>query len=844
VDGVWKYLEQTCLNKSLALGMKNTRLRRAQTSKTTPGANGHHHQDMEDDNDTNVDTAPQSNSVGTKRRHEEGTGLSPPPKHARYSKTPTNVLANFIEHIWIPKRNLNKEDPISVHTDEEFERLDKFVLVRASSGRFSLGIPVQFSVDSLVQIAFSAKTTQEIADPLTRVPLNAIEILRLHWSAYAANIRINDVRYRDMPLTVFGHYLTLALSADSVLNNASQSMERATVYMHHKVLSNVRFSSGKGSALHHAVHTANLDMVKWILRLAPELCEIQDNHGRIPLWYAVGSHSNSAIADLLLRCRAINTKSNNGMTPLHQAAAYGNTKTVHILIKALSKGSVLTRGGCCGHLHTADNSGKTPLHYAASKGRSSLCSLFLYEGSDPLIRCRHNKTPLWYAMKHGRFGTAKLLLSQPIAPPSTLNMNTPEKQKWKNLQDDLVTFAAGNILDVKKAVEMLCVLKSKGVMPHTGNCVVSCMDRENGADSVLHTLLNEMEANPFASIKGESTCAWYHFRNERCLRVIMDHCKKMEHFSKTSPPLHVSPFQYVVTTGNLGRFDILFQNLGRLNISCCGHDANGNNLLHTIAKHGDEDFFDSLEYNMEGNDLLDQLPSMAQESNRSGNTPFMASCESDNLTVCKKLFKLSKPDATHTNQDGNNCLHLCGGAKTSNLCSFLYRKLPRGAFCSLTHVRNSDGLTPSELSLNKGSTRVADRLRRYNESHQPLEYTPFYTTNDEAIVTRWENNPACAGADPGNTTRYTAKKITLASVEFLDCGDTLIMKMEETLHKGLVWVWKKGESLEFSFGHTTEVGENPIDVRVLGPENGDFIATASLCCAADVGSSESASTDD
>ncbi len=159
-------------------------------------------------------------------------------------------------------------------------------------------------------------------------------------------------------------------------------------------------------------------------------------------------------------------------------------------------------------------------------------------------------------------------------------------------------------------------------------------------------------------------------------------------------------------------------------------------------------------------------------------------------------------------------------------------------------MRNSDGFTPSELSLNKGNTRVADRLRRYDESHQPLGHTPFYTTHDEAIVTRWENNPACAGADPGNTARYAAKKITLASVEFLDCGDTLIMKMEETLHKGFAWVWKKGASVEFSFDRATEVGESPIDVKVLGPENGDFIAVASLCCCADVGSSESASAGD
>ena len=111
----------------------------------------------------------------------------------------------------------------------------------------------------------------------------------------------------------------------------------------------------------------------------------RDNNGRSPLHAVSGyrseySHSN---VKLFLESGAdVNARDNNDKTPLHNACKYGTSRSVKVLLESGAD------------VNPKDNDGNIPLHIACKYGNISLIKLLLEFGADVNSRDNNDKTPL------------------------------------------------------------------------------------------------------------------------------------------------------------------------------------------------------------------------------------------------------------------------------------------------------------------------------------------------------------------------------------------------------------------------------------------------------------------
>ncbi len=96
--------------------------------------------------------------------------------------------------------------------------------------------------------------------------------------------------------------------------------------------------------------------------------------------------------------RLWNTATSAVPSPLHEAAAYGDTKTV---VRLLSEGADPTKAG---------PNGDTPLHYATRRGYTNVASMLLKHGADPNAVNLERNTPLHLAVWFNHASAAALLL--------------------------------------------------------------------------------------------------------------------------------------------------------------------------------------------------------------------------------------------------------------------------------------------------------------------------------------------------------------------------------------------------------------------------------------------------
>ena len=98
-----------------------------------------------------------------------------------------------------------------------------------------------------------------------------------------------------------------------------------------------------------------------------------------------------------------NPKNEQGVTPLHLAAAEGHLEICKQMLKVIEP----ENDECIDDLNPKDNEGSTPLHYSASKGQMSICRLLLKNLVlknllvDINPKNKFGFTPLHFAEKNG-----------------------------------------------------------------------------------------------------------------------------------------------------------------------------------------------------------------------------------------------------------------------------------------------------------------------------------------------------------------------------------------------------------------------------------------------------------
>ena len=96
---------------------------------------------------------------------------------------------------------------------------------------------------------------------------------------------------------------------------------------------------------------------------------------------------------------ATNYRDKEGLTPLHEAAGFGQVEVATLLLKANAD------------VNAINNKGLTPLHMAASAGQAGMVSLLLAHKANVALKAIDGSTPLHSAASHGHTEVVSLLLA-------------------------------------------------------------------------------------------------------------------------------------------------------------------------------------------------------------------------------------------------------------------------------------------------------------------------------------------------------------------------------------------------------------------------------------------------
>lgn len=214
------------------------------------------------------------------------------------------------------------------------------------------------------------------------------------------------------------------------------------------------------SCLHFAATKGDSTRVLSILSEGANI-EVKSNQGKTPLYEAAKS-GNAEIVRLLIDNGAlIITKSANAeFTPLHVAAEYNHHNVVNVLLDMnapininnrwmqtpLSQASwkfadpemitlLIQRGA---NVNTQDNKGYTPLHKSAGRNKIAILSSLIANGADLDIKTNGGYTALMYASYKGMAEAVKILLDAGAAIEKTPGSNSAMHQAKRNGHQEIV----------------------------------------------------------------------------------------------------------------------------------------------------------------------------------------------------------------------------------------------------------------------------------------------------------------------------------------------------------------------------------------------------------------------
>jgi ankyrin repeat protein len=150
-----------------------------------------------------------------------------------------------------------------------------------------------------------------------------------------------------------------------------------------------------------AAENGNETIIELLINSGKVDVDSKDNDGPTPLWIAVW-YGYEAVVKLLLKTGKVDVdpKDKYGLTPLWIAASNGHEEVVKLL---LDTGKV--------DVNLKDKDGQTPLWLAAWYGYEAIVKLLLDTGKvDVNLKDKGGRTPLWIAASNGNKAVVKLLL--------------------------------------------------------------------------------------------------------------------------------------------------------------------------------------------------------------------------------------------------------------------------------------------------------------------------------------------------------------------------------------------------------------------------------------------------
>lgn len=172
------------------------------------------------------------------------------------------------------------------------------------------------------------------------------------------------------------------------------------------------FGGKKQPTIHIAAQTGDMKVVKVWLKREPDSVFSKSDDGLTPLHKAAAA-GHTGVAELLLVHKAnVNARMKGGdSTPLHWAADAGHKDVAELLLAHKAD------------VNAKDHGGTTPLHKAAANGQKDVAELLLAHKADVNAKDDDGWTPLHMAAFRGRGTVVELLLARNAEVNATINTN-------------------------------------------------------------------------------------------------------------------------------------------------------------------------------------------------------------------------------------------------------------------------------------------------------------------------------------------------------------------------------------------------------------------------------------
>ena len=183
---------------------------------------------------------------------------------------------------------------------------------------------------------------------------------------------------------------------------------------------------GPSMSIHEATEVGNIEVVEQHLAAGTDV-DTKNENGFTPLHIAV-SKGYKEVAELLVTNGAdVNTK-DNGSTPLHKAAQFGHKAIVELLINKVAD------------VNAKGELGETPLHSAAADGEKEIVELLIVAGADVNVRDKEGYNSLHRATYERHKNVVELL----IAKGTDVNAKTNQGETPLDMAVDMAGVSGDN----------------------------------------------------------------------------------------------------------------------------------------------------------------------------------------------------------------------------------------------------------------------------------------------------------------------------------------------------------------------------------------------------------------
>ncbi|XP_048248341.1 serine/threonine-protein phosphatase 6 regulatory ankyrin repeat subunit B-like isoform X2 [Haliotis rufescens] len=443
-------------------------------------------------------------------------------------------------------------------------------------------------------------------------------------------------------------------SGDSVLHLACQGGNKAIV-QHLVSPSNIntRGHDGRTPVMIAAVkgHQSVFDL---LVSKQADLTLVDNDGDNIPHHACEGG--NKAIVQHLVSPSNINTRGNNGHTPVMMAAAQGHQRVFDLLV---SKQADLT---------LVDNSGESVLHHACVGGNKAIVQ-HLVSPSNINTRGNNGRTPVMMAAVHGHQSVFDLLVSK--------QADLTLVDKYGNIVL-IHACSSGN----KAIVQHLVSASNINTRGYNGGTPVM-LAAVQGHQSLFDLLVSKQADLTLVDKSGDSVL------HHACLggnKAIVQHLVSSSNIN-TRGHNGQTPVMMAAAQGHQSVFDLLVSKQADLTLV----DNDGDNILHHACEGGNKAIVQHL-----------VSPSNINIRGHHGRTQVMMSALKGDQSVFDLLVS-KQADLTLVDKDGNSVLHLACAGGNKAIVQHLVSP-------SNINTRGHHGRTPVMMSALKGHQSVFDLL--------------------------------------------------------------------------------------------------------------------------------------